>query len=82
MWHACEVAQAELIRVDGHANSEAAKLYFQAGELAVREKSNDAIYSSLTALERLSDTEYGLALYNSLLNRAEAYQQQELKTEA
>ena len=55
-------------------NNEAAKLYFQAGELAIREKSNDGIYSSLTALERLSDTEYGLALYNSLLNRAEAYQ--------
>ena len=60
------------------AKSEAAKLYFQAGELAIREKSNDAIYSSLTALERLSDTAYGRALYASLLKRAEAYQQQEL----
>ena len=60
------------------AKSEAAKLYFQAGELAIREKSNDYIYSSLTALERLSDTAYGRALYASLLERAEAYQQQEL----
>ena len=60
------------------AKSEAAKLYFQAGELAIREKSNDAIYSSLTALERLSDTAYGRALYASLIERAEAYQQQEL----
>ena len=65
-----------------NANNEAAKLYFQAGELAIREKSNDAIYSSLTALERLSGNEYGLALYNSLLNRAEAYQRQELNTGA
>ena len=65
-----------------NAKSEAAKLYFQAGELAIREKNNDAIYSSLTALERLSGTEYGRALYNSLLNRAEAYQQQELNTGA
>ena len=40
----------------------------------------DGIYSSLTALERLSDTEYGQALYNSLLSRAEAYQRQELNT--
>ena len=71
-----------IINESQNANSEAAKLYFQAGELAVREKSNDAIYSSLTALERLSDTEYGLDLYNSLLNRAEAYQQQELNTGA
>ena len=62
------------------ANNEAAKFYFQAGELAIREKSNHGIYSSLAALERLSDTKYGQTLYNSLLSRAEAYQQQELKT--
>ena len=71
-----------IINESQNAKREAAKLYFQAGELAIREKSNDAIYSSLTALERLSDTEYGLALYNSLLNRAEVYQQQELNTGA
>ena len=65
-----------------NADSEAAKLYFQAGELAIREKSSNTIYSSLTALERLSDTEYGQALYKSLLSRAEAYQQQELSTGA
>ena len=71
-----------IINESQNANIEAAKLYFQAGELAIREKSNDAIYSSLTALERLSDTQYGLALYNSLLNRAEAYQRKELNTGA
>ena len=67
-----------IINESQNANDEAAKLYFQAGELAIREKSNDGIYSSLTALERLSDTEYGQTLYNSLLSRAEAYQHQEL----
>ena len=71
-----------IINESQNANSEAAKLYFQAGELAIREKSNDGIYSSLTALERLSDTEYGQTLYNSLLNRAEAYQRHELNTGA
>ena len=71
-----------IINESQNANIEAAKLYFQAGELAIREKSNDGIYSSLTALERLSDTEYGQTLYNSLLNRAEAYQRQELNTDA
>jgi len=71
-----------IINESQNANNEAAKLYFQAGELAIREKSNDGIYSSLTALERLSDTEYGKSLYNSLLIRAEAYQQQELNTGA
>ena len=71
-----------IINESQNAKSEAAKLYFQAGELAIREKSNDGIYSSLTALERLSDTEYGLVFYNSLLNRAEAYQRQELNTGA
>ena len=71
-----------IINESQNANNEAAKLYFQAGELAIREKSNDGIYSSLTALERLSDTEYGQTLYNFLLNRAEAYQQQELNTGA
>jgi tetratricopeptide (TPR) repeat protein len=67
-----------IINESQNANSEAAKLYFQAGELAIREKRNHAIYSILTALERLSGNEYGLALYNSLLRRAEAYQQKEL----
>ena len=71
-----------IINESQNANNEAAKLYFQAGELAIREKSNDGIYSSLTALERLSDTEYGQTLYNALLIRAEAYQQQELNTGA
>ena len=71
-----------IINESQNANNKAAKLYFQAGELAIREKSNDGIYSSLTALERLSDTEYGQTLYNSLLSRAEAYQQQELNTDA
>ena len=71
-----------IINESQNANNEAAKLYFQAGELAIREKSNDGIYSSLTALERLSDTEYVQTLYNSLLSRAEAYQQQELNTGA
>ena len=71
-----------IINESQNAYNEAAKLYFQAGELAIREKSNDAIYSSLTALERLSGNEYGLALYNSLLNRAEEYQRQELNTGA
>jgi cytochrome c-type biogenesis protein CcmH/NrfG len=71
-----------IINESQNANNEAAKLYFQAGELAIREKSNEGIYSSLTALERLSDTEYGQALYNSLLSRAEAYQQKELNTGA
>jgi len=71
-----------IINESQNATNEAAKLYFQAGELAIREKSNDGIYSSLTALERLSDTEYGQTLYNSLLSRAEAYQQQELNTDA
>ena len=69
-----------IINESQNAHSAAAKLYFQAGELAIREKSNDSIYSSLTALERLKDTEYGQALYNSLLSRAEEYQQQELST--
>ena len=71
-----------IINESQNANNEAAKLYFQAGELAIREKSNDGIYSSLTALERLSDSEYVQTLYNSLLSRAEAYQQQELNTGA
>jgi tetratricopeptide (TPR) repeat protein len=71
-----------IINESQNANNEAAKLYFQAGELAIREKSNDVIYSSLTALERLSDTEYGQTLYNSLLRRAEAYQQLALNTGA
>ena len=71
-----------VINESQNADSEAAKLYFQAGELAIREKSNDAIYSSLTALERLSETGYGQALYNSLLSRAETYQQQELNSGA
>jgi len=71
-----------IINESQNANKEAAKLYFQAGELAIREKSNDGIYSSLTALERLSDTQYGQTLYNALLSRAEAYQQQELNTGA
>ena len=69
-----------IINESQNANNEAAKLYFQAGELAIREKSNDGIYSSLTALERFSDTEYGQTLYNSLLSRAEVYQRQELNT--
>ena len=71
-----------IINESQNAKSEAAKLYFQAGELAIREKSNDGIYSCLTALERLSDTGYGQALYTSLLSRAEAYQGQELNTDA
>ena len=71
-----------IINESQNANNEAAKLYFQAGELAIREKSNDGIYSSLTALERLSDTEYGQTLYNSLLSRAEAYQLQEINAGA
>ena len=53
---------------------EATKLYFQAGELAIREKNDEAIYSSLTALERLSVGDYGETLYFALLKRAEAYQ--------
>ena len=64
------------------ANNEAAKLSFQAGELSIIENSNDGIYLSLTALERLSDTEYGQTLYNSMLSRAKAYQLQELNTGA
>jgi Tfp pilus assembly protein PilF len=71
-----------IINESQSANNEAARLYFQAGELAIREKNNEAIYSSLTALERLSDNEYGRALYTSLLERAEAYQQQELNAGA
>lgn len=71
-----------IINESQNANREAAKLYFQAGELAIREKSSDAIYSSLTALERLSDTGYGQALYNSLLRKAEVYQRQELNSGA
>lgn len=67
-----------IINESQNANNEAAKLYFQAGELAIREKNNDGIYSSLTALERLSNTEYGQTLYNSLLIRAEVYQQKEV----
>ena len=70
-----------IINESQNANNEAAKLYFQAGELAIREKSNDGIYLSLAALERLSDTKYGQTLYNSLLSRAEAYQRQELNTD-
>ena len=61
---------------------EAVKLYFQAGELAIREKNKEAIYSSLTALERLSDSEYGYALYEALLDRAAAFQKQELNAGA
>ncbi len=71
-----------IINESQNANNEAAKLYFQAGELAIKEKNNNGIYSSLTALERLSATQYGQALYNALLSRAEAYQQQELNTGA
>ena len=69
-----------IINESQNANNEAAKLYFQAGELAIREKNNDGIYLSLAALERLSDTKYGQTLYNSLLSRAEAYQRPELIT--
>ena len=71
-----------IINESQNANNEAAKLYFQAGELAIREKSNEGIYSSLTALERLSDTQYGQTLYDALLSRAEIYQRQELNKEA
>ena len=71
-----------IINESQNANKEAAKLYFQAGELAIRERNNEAIYSNLTALERLSNTEYGRKLYASLLGRAEAYQEQELNTGA
>ena len=71
-----------IINESQNANKEAAKLYFQAGELAIRERNNEAIYSNLTALERLSNTKYGRKLYASLLGRAEAYQEQELNTGA
>ena len=63
-----------IINESENANNTAAKLYFQAGELAIREKNNEAIYSSLTALERLSVGDYGETLYFALLKRAEAYQ--------
>ena len=63
-----------MINESQNAINEAAKLYFQAGELAIREKNDEAIYSSLAALERLSNNEYGEVLFASLLKRAEAYQ--------
>ena len=63
-----------IINESQNAIDEAAKLYFQAGELAIREKNDEAIYSSLTALERLSVRDYGETLYFALLKRAEAYQ--------
>ena len=74
--------QLAIINESQNLNKEAAKLYFQAGELAIREKNKEAIYSSLTALERLSDSEYGYALYEALLDRAEAFQKQELNAGA
>ena len=74
--------QLAIINESQNANKEAAKLYFQAGELAIREKNKEAIYSSLTALERMSNSEYGYAFYEALLDRAEVFQKQELNAGA